>query len=134
MKQLDVKTAFLYGPLEEEIYMSQPEGFEDGTNRGCRLQKGLYGLKQAPRSWNTRFHEFTKTLGLKRAEEDHCLYYNRDDLKGFVLMTLYVDDGLICTSKEETMNYILKALGREFKITTNNPSYYVGMEIHFTQQ
>jgi len=51
--QMDVKTVFLNGNLKEEIYMYQPEGFEEGDrNMVCRLQKSLYGLKQAPRSWN----------------------------------------------------------------------------------
>lgn len=50
MTQFDVKTAFLNGTIEEEIYMSQPEGFEDGTGRVWRLKKGLYGLKQSPRA------------------------------------------------------------------------------------
>lgn len=48
MAQFDVKTAFLNGILDEEIYMDQPEGFEDETNRVCKLQKSLYGLKQSP--------------------------------------------------------------------------------------
>jgi hypothetical protein len=52
MTQFDVSTAFLYRDLEETIYMKQPEGFEDGTNRVCKLKKRLYGLKQAPRCWN----------------------------------------------------------------------------------
>lgn len=55
ISQFDIKTAFLYGDLEEEIYMQQPIGYEDGTKRVCKLQKGIYGLRQAPRCWNKRF-------------------------------------------------------------------------------
>ena len=65
MTQFDVKTAFLNGTIEEEIYMSQPEGFEDGTNRVCRLIKGLYGLKQSPRAWN---HEAGQVSARTRTE------------------------------------------------------------------
>ena len=74
MTQFDVKTAFLYGELEEEIYMRQPEFHDDGSGRVCRLKKGLYGLKQAPQRWNHRFHDYLTSLGLKKSEEDHCLY------------------------------------------------------------
>jgi hypothetical protein len=49
IEQFDLKTAFLYGPLTEEVYMTQPEGFHDGSTKVCRLRKGLYGLKQSPR-------------------------------------------------------------------------------------
>lgn len=55
LAHFDVKTAFLYGDLDEVIYMKQPTGYEDGTNRVCMLKKSLYGLKQAPRCWNRKF-------------------------------------------------------------------------------
>ena len=60
--QMDVKTAFLNGFLEEELYMMQPEGFVDpkGANKLCKLQRSIYGLVQASRSWNIRFDELIK--------------------------------------------------------------------------
>ena len=129
MMQFDVKTAFLYGPLEDDIWMDQPEGFDDESGKMCHLKKGLYGLKQSPRAWNTRFHDSVSLLGLKRSEEDHCLYYSNDDTRGTILLTLYVDDGVLCTSRKETMDDILDNLSKEFKITSNQPRTYVGMEI-----
>ena len=65
LEQLDVKTAFLHGKLEEEIYMLQPGGFEERgkENLVCRLNKSLYGLKQAPRCWYNRFDSFIMSLG-----------------------------------------------------------------------
>ena len=73
MTQFDVKTAFLNGELEEEIYMRQPEGFDDGTGRVCRLHKSIYGLKQSSRQWNKKFHSFLDRYGLKRSAADHCI-------------------------------------------------------------
>lgn len=77
LTQFDVCTAFLYGELEEEIFMRQPEGYEDGTNRVCRLKKSLYGLKQAPRCWNKKFGHFISTQGFKVSEYDPCLFIKR---------------------------------------------------------
>jgi hypothetical protein len=67
LMQFDVSTAFMYGNLQEEIYMKQPEGFSDGTAKVCKLNKSLYGLKQAPRRWNTRPRTFLKKLGFKQS-------------------------------------------------------------------
>ena len=64
--QMDVKTAFLNGFLEEELYMMQPEGFVDpkGANKVCKLYRSIYGLVQASRSWNKRFDSVIKACGL----------------------------------------------------------------------
>lgn len=74
IQQIDVKSAFLNGNIEEEIYITQPEGFEKGNELVCRLNKSLYGLKQSSRVWNLRFHVFIEKLGFKRSSSDKCLY------------------------------------------------------------
>ena len=63
--QMDVKTAFLNGDIDEELYMIQPKGFVDpkDANKVCKLQRSIYGLKQASRSWNLRFDEVIKEFG-----------------------------------------------------------------------
>ncbi|KAM1074317.1 hypothetical protein ACFX2B_019089 [Malus domestica] len=74
--QMDVKTAFLNGYLEEELYMTQPEGFVSKSEKTkvCKLQRSIYGLKQASRSWNIRFDTEIKTFGFTQNEDDNCVY------------------------------------------------------------
>ena len=74
--QMDVKTAFLNGYLDEEVYMDQPEGFIDPKhpNKVCKLQRSIYGLKQASRSWNKRFDEEIKKFGFVQHPDEPCVY------------------------------------------------------------
>ena len=58
---MDVKTAFFYGTVKEEIYVNQPEDFDDGTGRVCRLNKALYGFKQSPQVWHKTLSDFLKS-------------------------------------------------------------------------
>ncbi|RDX85720.1 hypothetical protein CR513_33050, partial [Mucuna pruriens] len=102
LEQLDVKTAFLHGELEEEIYMLQPEGFKTQENLVCRLTKSLYGLKQAPICWYKRFDSFIISLGYNRLSSDHCTYYNRFGNTDFVILLLYVDDMLVGCKSTKT--------------------------------
>lgn len=110
----DVKTAFLYGDLQEEIFMYQPEGFQNGTSDVCKLNKSLYGLKQAPKNWNDKIMKFLKTLGLENTDDDPCVYYNQDRS---MILALFVDDGLIAGKNNEDMTKVLKRLNREFEVT-----------------
>ena len=75
--QFDTKTAFLYGTNYEVIYMQQPEGFKDGTDRICVLKKSLYGLEQSLRCWNATFKAFLNKHGLTQSTADSCLYYSK---------------------------------------------------------
>ncbi|KAK8670729.1 hypothetical protein V6N13_037347 [Hibiscus sabdariffa] len=74
--QMDVKIAFLNGKLEEDVYMTQPEGFVTPENAGkvCKLQRSIYGLKQASRSWNLRFNDAIKEFSFIRNEDEPCVY------------------------------------------------------------
>ncbi|KAK1570844.1 hypothetical protein Q3G72_007904 [Acer saccharum] len=91
--QMDVKTAFLNGSLDESIYMMQPQGFiEKGQmDKVCKLQKSIYGLKQASRSWNIRFDQAVKGFGFIQNPDEPCVYKR---IKGdkLVFLILYVDD------------------------------------------
>ena len=97
--QMDVKTAFLNGELEEDIYMDQPQGFvEEGTQYlVCKLKKSLYGLKQSPRAWYQRIDLFFTQERFSRSHADHSLYVKQS--KEFLLIVIiYVDDLIILAS------------------------------------
>jgi hypothetical protein len=74
--QMDVKTAFLNGELEEEIYMEQLQGFvhQGGEHLVCKLHKSLYGLKQSPRAWNQKLEAFLKSIEFMKSEADPSVY------------------------------------------------------------
>ena len=93
VKHYDVKSAFLHGEIEEEIYMKQPPGFGDG-NKVCRLRKSLFGLKQAARVWNLAIDGALTECGCVASEVDKCLYtYHADNKTVYVI--IHVDDILI---------------------------------------
>ena len=128
LSQFDVSTAFLYGELEEDIYMVQPEGYADRSGRVCKLKRSLYGLKQAPRCWNDRFSTYLLSLGFSRSEADPCLFIRvNGDRK--IIVALYVDDGLVASTHREDADQFITELEREFKITVKPASYFLGIEI-----
>ena len=96
LEQLNVKTTFLHGDLEEDLYMIQLEEFivQGQENLVCKLRKSLYGLKQAPRQWYKKFDSFMHRIGFKRCEVDHCYYVKSFD-NSYIILLLYVDDMLI---------------------------------------
>ena len=77
VEQMDVKTTFLHGDLEEEIYMKQPEGYvvKGKKELVCKMKKSLYGLKQSPRMWYQKFDTYMLGLGFTRSKEDQCVYF-----------------------------------------------------------
>ncbi|KAJ9535802.1 hypothetical protein OSB04_un001045 [Centaurea solstitialis] len=95
--QMDVKTAFLNGELDEEVYMNQPKGFvmPGNEHKVCKLVKSLYGLKQAPKQWHQKFDEVILSSGFKLNQSDKCVYSRFDSSGSGVIICLYVDDMLI---------------------------------------
>ena len=113
-EQLDVKTAFLHGELEEEIYIEQREGLKTKgkENLVCKLKKSLYGLKQAPRQWYKRFDSFMLEHGFRRLEANHCVYIKRYDQERFIIFLLYVDEMLVVGNDKSMIYRFKKGLGK----------------------
>ncbi|KAJ9556794.1 LOW QUALITY PROTEIN: hypothetical protein OSB04_011408 [Centaurea solstitialis] len=113
--QMDVKTAFLNGELDEEIYMEQPEGFvaKGKENKVCKLVKSLYGLKQAPKQLHQKFDQAMLESGFKISERDKCVYM-KDTAHGYVILCLYVDDMLIIDSDDKMIKSTKDMLKSKF--------------------
>ncbi|KAL4337997.1 hypothetical protein AHAS_Ahas12G0166100 [Arachis hypogaea] len=132
-EQLDIKTAFLHGELEEEIYMLQPEDYEEQgkENLVYKLTKSLYGLKQAPRCWYKKFDSFIISLGCNRLSSDHCTYYKRSGDNDFIILLLYVDDMLVVGPNKDQIQELKVQLAREFDMKDLGPANKIlGMQIH----
>ena len=131
LHQMDVKTAFLNGVLDEDIYMAQPEGFIDQGHPDfvCKLKRSLYGLKQSPRMWNKTIDEFMIKLGFKKCESDHCIYLQRDG-DDMIFVALYVDDLVLASNSDKILQDTKQALSKRFEMTDMGQlKYFLGMEI-----
>ncbi len=114
--QMDVKTAFLNGELEETVYMRQPPGMtvEGKEEWVCRLNRSLYGLKQSSRQWNTVLDQNLKEMGFEQSVKDPCLYVKERPL---TYMTVYVDDLIIAGESTEAIQDVKDELKDRFCMT-----------------
>ncbi|KAK8676479.1 hypothetical protein V6N13_142053 [Hibiscus sabdariffa] len=130
--QIDIKTAFLNGKLEEDVYMTEPEGFvtPENAEKVCKLQRSIYGLKQASRSWNLRFNDAIKEFGFIRNEDEPCVYKK---VGGSVIsfLILYVDDILIIGNDIPTLQSVKTWLSSCFSMKDlGEAAYILGVKIY----
>ena len=126
IEQMDVKTAFLYGTLDEEVYVEMPTGYEE-SDRVCKLNKALYGLKQAPRVWFRTLTDFLESLGFHAIPEDPSVYRNKET---GLYVAIYVDDLLIFGASKPAIATLKKNLSDRFHMSDLGPvAYYLGLEV-----
>ncbi|CAI5728216.1 unnamed protein product [Peronospora farinosa] len=130
-RQIDFVTAFLNGPLDDvDIYMEQPDYFNDGSGRVCQLLQSLYGLRQAPRIWYKMLDEYLRKCGFRRTKMDAGVYV-RTVGENKVYITVYVDD-LLIVGTESDIEMVLVQLRSKFKIKDLGPvKHLLGMEISY---
>lgn len=135
LHQMDVKTAFLHGELDEEIYMAQPEGFVDENNpeKVCKLRKSLYGLKQAARCWNQALHKFLIESDYIQSNADPCIYIKRvklNDKECLVIVAVYVDDLIIASNDTVILLEEKRKLSQRFAtVDQGEIKFCLGMSI-----
>jgi hypothetical protein len=130
LRHWDVRTAFLYGDVEEELYIEQPEGFCDNPTLVCRLRKALYGLKQAPRAWHLKLKSELESLGFTASDADPTLFVLQHP-KGNLYISVYVDDLLPATQNVPLLASVQAHLSSVFKIRDlGDATFFLGMEIN----
>ncbi|KAK1662194.1 hypothetical protein QYE76_050353 [Lolium multiflorum] len=132
LKSMDVKTAFLNGDIEEELYMVQPKGFVDPKNadKVCKLQRSIYGLKQASRSWNRRFDKVIKDFGFIQCHGEACIY-KKVSGSSVAFPILYVDDILLIGNDIELLSSVKGYLNNSFSMKDlGEASYILGIKIY----
>jgi transposase InsO family protein len=127
--QMDVKSAFLNGELEEEIYLHLPPGFRDSSNLVWKLKRALYGLKQAHKSWYKRLRTVFEGLGFTRSEADHSVFFKVED-GTIVIVAVYVDDKLMLSKDQKIIDQLKVKLAAEYDLTDLGEARWIlGMEI-----
>ncbi|KAK9062368.1 hypothetical protein SSX86_019554 [Deinandra increscens subsp. villosa] len=128
--QLDINNAFLYGELNEDVYMCPPEGYySKNETKVCKLVKSLYGLKQAPRMWNEKLVSVLNELGFEQSKCDYSLFI-KSSKESFLALLVYVDDIILTGNNLNELNKIKSLLQSKFMIKDlGELKYFLGIEV-----
>lgn len=132
MHQLDVKSVFLNGPIEEEVYREQPQGFvkTEASEKVYKLKKALYGLKQAPRALNVKIDNTLQELGFTKGSTEFGVYVKGAKKNHLMIICLYVDDMLVTGEEVTDLNKFKQEMMNEFEMSDlGEVSYFLGMEL-----
>ncbi|GKB86649.1 putative ribonuclease H-like domain-containing protein, partial [Tanacetum coccineum] len=129
--QMDVKSAFLYGKIDEEVYVCQPPGFEDPEfpDKVYKVEKALYGLHQAPRAWYETLSTYLLDNGFQRGQIDKTLFIKR--VKGDILLVqVYVDDIIFGSTKKGLCTEFEKLMHKKFQMSTMGElTFFLGLQV-----
>jgi hypothetical protein len=134
--QMDVKSAFLNGPIKEEVYVEKPPGFEDSNypNHVYKLSKALYGLKQAPRAWYECLRDFLITNGFKVEKADPTLF-TKTVTKDLFVCQIYVDDIIFGSTNKSTYEEFSRIMIQKFEMSMMGKlKYFLGFQIKQLQE
>jgi len=133
--QMDVKSVFLNGYINEEVYVDQPPGFEDHKhpNHVFKLKKALYGLKQAPRQWYERLSNILLSHGYERGTVDKTLFIKKSNAE-IILVQIYVDDIIFGATQDSLCEEFVVAMKGEFEMSMMGElSYFLGLQVKQTK-
>ncbi|KAL0341548.1 UNVERIFIED_CONTAM: Retrovirus-related Pol polyprotein from transposon RE2 [Sesamum calycinum] len=130
--QMDVKSAFLNGYIDEEIYVEQPQGFiaKGSEEKVLRLKKALYGLKQAPRAWYSRIDKYFMDRGFRRSLSEPTLYIKSQG-NDTLIVSLYVDDLIYTGNNEKMIQDFKEDMMKTFEMSDLGlMHFFLGIEIN----
>lgn len=130
--QMDVKSTFLNGDLEEEVYMEQPNGFQvqEVEQYVYRLKKALYGLKQAPRAWYSRLDNYLRQQGYKKDNNDNNLYFKEEN-DSLIIVEIYVDDIIFGSDDDKLSKQFVECMQKEFEMSMlGEMKFFLGLQIN----
>jgi hypothetical protein len=133
--QMDVKSAFLNGKINELVYVEQPPSFEDSKklNHVYKLSKALYGLKQALRAWYERLQDFLVSKGFKIRKVDTTLFTKKIDDDLFICQ-IYVDDIIFGSTNQDFCEEFSDMISREFKMSMiGELNFFLGLQVKQTK-
>ncbi|GJX33992.1 putative ribonuclease H-like domain-containing protein [Tanacetum coccineum] len=134
--QMDVKSAFLYGTIEEEVYVSQPPGFVDPDHpkKVYKVVKALYGLHQAPRAWYATLSTFLEKHGYQRGTIDKTLFIKKDK-KDIILVQIYVDDIIFGSTKKSWSDEFEALMKGRFQMSAMGElTFFLGLQVKQSQE
>ncbi|KAJ9541286.1 hypothetical protein OSB04_027792 [Centaurea solstitialis] len=129
--QMDVKSAFLYGTIDEEVYVSQPPGFEDPDypDRVYKLRKALYGLHQAPRAWYDTLSTYLLENEFERGVIDKTLFIRRTK-NDVLLVQIYVDDIIFGSTDDKLCKELEELMHKKFKMSSMGElTFFLGLQV-----
>ena len=134
--QMDVKSTFLNGELNEEVYTEQPEGFKQSENENdvWKLKKAFYGLKQASRAWYDRLDKYLCQQGFKRCNTNNNIYFKTEE-NGLLITVVYVDDIIFGCNNDKLSHEFADAMASEFEMSMiGELSFFLGLQISQTSE
>jgi hypothetical protein len=130
--QLDVKSAFLHGELNEDVFVDQPQGFikRGEEHKVYKLRRALYGLKQAPRAWYSRIEGYFIKEGFEKCYCEHTLFVKTKDGGKILIVSLYVDDLIFIRNNEDMFERFKESMKKEFAMSDlGKMKYFLGVEV-----
>lgn len=130
--QLDLKSAFLRGEINEEVYLEQPQGYEvkGQENKVYKLKKAIYGIRQASRAWFTKIDSYFMSEGFERCLSDYTLFTKRSGDGSFLIVSVYIDDLIFTGNNHQLLEWFKKSMKEKFEMTDlGYMKYFLGVEV-----